>query len=765
MKQLKYITIATLIAFPFPSFAEEGKPTEEKKEEKVTFADHVLPIFRAKCGSCHNANDRKGGLVVDNYASLMEGGSSGAVVEVGDAGLSYLWMLVNHESEPKMPPNADKLPAEELAIIQKWIDFGAMENAGSTAMVKKKSNLAKIEVSTERPANVAMPQKYYGEPVHQPSSVNAVTALATSPWAPLVAVSGYRQVAVYNSLTLEMLGVLPFPEGQPQILKFSRNGSLLMIGGGRGGASGKVVVYDVATGERKIEVGDEYDEVLAADISPDHSMIALGGPKKMLRVYSTATGELLYEQKKHTDWLTAIEFSPDGVLLASGDRSAGVVVWEAHAGQIFYDLAGHQGAISDISWRPDSNVVGTASEDGTIKLWEMQNGGQIKNWNAHGGGVTAMDYTRDGQIVSTGRDNVTRLWNGDGAKVRDFPAMADLAMEVAFDAESKRVLAGNWQGIIAIWNSEDGQPVGQIDTNPPTVSSQIAACEVQLNEQKNVAAGKSQVLAKLKKGISDREMAAKTAQEASATAAQKAAQATVQKQESEKAVATATTAYQAAEQATAQSQKVAQQLTLKSQQDNTNVANLMKALQQAQATFQQAQLTHQATVDNVQKLSALSAAASESAKPTEAEQKVLGNDAAAKQAVATRAALATSVADAAGAAAKMQEQSAAKVQESLKGVEQANATLVAAQQQAKAAQEALVVANAELKKLQEAQGAAGKTLNDMKATLNTVVEAEKVAIAAAAQSKANADKLAEAAKPTPEEMSAIQTAEAEFKAA
>ncbi|MCA8999014.1 MAG: hypothetical protein KDA80_18585, partial [Planctomycetaceae bacterium] len=50
-------------------------------------------------------------------------------------------------------------------------------------------------------------------------------------------------------------------------------------------------------------------------------------------------------------------------------------------------------------------------------------------------------------------------------------------------------------------------------------------------------------------------------------------------------------------------------------------------------------------------------------------------------------------------------------------------------------------------------------------TLNTVVEAEKVAIAAAAQSKANADKLAEAAKPTPEEMSAIQTAEAEFKAA
>jgi len=69
----------------------------------------VLPIFRARCGSCHNANDRRGGLVLDQYGAMMEGGSSGEVIEPGDAELSYLWSLVNHEDTPKMPPKADKL--------------------------------------------------------------------------------------------------------------------------------------------------------------------------------------------------------------------------------------------------------------------------------------------------------------------------------------------------------------------------------------------------------------------------------------------------------------------------------------------------------------------------------------------------------------------------------------------------------------------------------------------------------------------------------
>lgn len=196
----------TLLLFAAPGLAQDAAA------EKITYNDHILPLFKQRCGSCHNANDRKGGLTLDNFAGTMQGGSSGVVVEGGDSGSSYLWSLVTHESEPKMPPNADKMPEAELTLIKKWIDGGLLETSGSSARMKKKSNLAKIEVSGERPSEVAMPVGYLGDPIVQSPTRNAVTALTCSPWAPLAAISGHRQITLYHTQTFEVLGVLPFPK-------------------------------------------------------------------------------------------------------------------------------------------------------------------------------------------------------------------------------------------------------------------------------------------------------------------------------------------------------------------------------------------------------------------------------------------------------------------------------------------------------------------------------------------------------------------------
>src|SRR6478752_6844932 len=104
-----------------PSFAEE------KPAEKITFDQHIAPIFREKCGSCHNANDKKGDLVLDNYGLAMQGGASGEVVKTdGDASQSQLYLVVSHQAEPKMPPQQPKLPDEQLALIRKWIEGGAL---------------------------------------------------------------------------------------------------------------------------------------------------------------------------------------------------------------------------------------------------------------------------------------------------------------------------------------------------------------------------------------------------------------------------------------------------------------------------------------------------------------------------------------------------------------------------------------------------------------------------------------------------------------
>ena len=93
-----------------------------------------------------------------------------------------------------------------------------------------------------------------------------------------------------------------------------------------------MVVWNVVKGERIIEVGEETDAVLAADISPDQTQIALGGPSKVVRLYSTKDGKLQQRDPEAHRLGDALEFSPDGVLLATGDRNGGLFVWEAFTG-------------------------------------------------------------------------------------------------------------------------------------------------------------------------------------------------------------------------------------------------------------------------------------------------------------------------------------------------------------------------------------------------------------------------------------------------
>src|SRR6185437_8804438 len=240
------------------ALAEDAKPAP-----KITYAEHVQPIFREHCFTCHSQDTAKSDLALDNFAAVMRGGASGEVIEAGDPDNSRLWALISHKETPEMPPQQPKLADAKLDLIKQWISGGALENAGSTAKVKKAPTIdLKMSAGSGRPSGpVAMPEGLLRQPAVYTSRGGAVTAIASSPWAPLVALAGQKQIVLYNSDSGALLGVLPFPEGIAQTLKFSRSGALLLAGGGRGGKQGLVAVYDVKTGARVFQVGDELDTV------------------------------------------------------------------------------------------------------------------------------------------------------------------------------------------------------------------------------------------------------------------------------------------------------------------------------------------------------------------------------------------------------------------------------------------------------------------------------------------------------------------------
>jgi hypothetical protein len=501
-------------------------PGEEKA--KVNYKDHVAGIFQSKCNACHNGDKKKGGLALDSYTGVMQGGGSGAVVEPGDPDNSRLYLLVSHQEEPKMPPNAPRIPDADLAAIKAWIEAGAPETSGSTVAMKAKPKLDfKLDpAAMGKPQGPpAMPEGVLTEPVVVSARPNAITALAASPWAPLVAIAGHKQVLLYNSQTRHLCGVLPFPEGVIYSLRFSRDGGMLLAAGGRGAERGLAVAFDVKTGNRLFEVGKEYDVALSADISPDRTMVALGGPGKVLRVYGTADGELIYECKKHTDWVTAVEFSPDGVLLASGDRNGGLLVWEAGTGREFYDLRNHNAMITDVSWRLDSNVLASSSEDGTIRLWEMENGGNIKGWGAHGGGASSVRFAKDGRLVSTGRDRAAKLWDQNGGGLRTFDAFNDLALRAAFTFDDAAIVAGDWSGEVRLYATQDGQRLGNLPANPAPIAARLEQARASWNAAQAQADAASKELAALQADAAAKVQAHEAAIQALAAAEQAATEA------------------------------------------------------------------------------------------------------------------------------------------------------------------------------------------------------------------------------------------------
>ncbi len=464
-------------------------------EAPPTFQEDVLPIFRDKCCTCHNPDEQSGGLDLTSFSRMMAGGSSGDVIAPGDAEGSYLWQVVSHESEPTMPPEEDRIPDDMLAIVTKWIAGGAIERKGGKPIAAKPAVSLALD-----PNAVLVPD---GPPVMPPrlslqvesrgSQPMALMGLASSPNGSVAAVGSRHQVLLYDTSSLAFRGVLPFPEGDVTTLRFSRNAKLLLAGGGIGGRSGRVVLWDVASANRVTAVGDEFDEVLAADISADQRFVALGGPQKVVRLIRTADGQIDAQIEKHTDWITALEFSPNGRMLVTGDRAGNAFLWETRGARESAVLKGHGGIINAVSWRGDGGVVATASGDGKIRLWNRSTGEKMKDWTAHGGGVQGLAWLADGRLASCGRDKKVILWKGDGTKERDFPALEEIGLSVAVSSDQQRLLVGDLAGKLSVFTIEKGELVGTPDTNPP-----------QLEERLKVAEAAASDIAALKKSASEK---------------------------------------------------------------------------------------------------------------------------------------------------------------------------------------------------------------------------------------------------------------------
>ncbi|HEV2292648.1 MAG TPA: PSD1 and planctomycete cytochrome C domain-containing protein [Tepidisphaeraceae bacterium] len=115
-------TFLAILGVVFGTFASVARADEGP----VDFAKDIQPILAQHCTACHGEEKTKGHLRLDVRSLALEGGTSGASIIPGQGDQSYLVQRLRGEGgEEQMPLDRDPLPAEQIALIARWIDQGA----------------------------------------------------------------------------------------------------------------------------------------------------------------------------------------------------------------------------------------------------------------------------------------------------------------------------------------------------------------------------------------------------------------------------------------------------------------------------------------------------------------------------------------------------------------------------------------------------------------------------------------------------------------
>jgi hypothetical protein len=89
------------------------------------FTKHVRLILAHKCVRCHGGDATEAEFNLVTRDGLLKGGAGGRAIVPGDAKSSRLYKLVARQEEPYMPDEGEKLTAQELGHLARWIDLGA----------------------------------------------------------------------------------------------------------------------------------------------------------------------------------------------------------------------------------------------------------------------------------------------------------------------------------------------------------------------------------------------------------------------------------------------------------------------------------------------------------------------------------------------------------------------------------------------------------------------------------------------------------------
>jgi dipeptidyl aminopeptidase/acylaminoacyl peptidase len=432
------------------TFGQEQNP--DATSTPVSFSRQIAPILVKKCVACHGPEKSKGHFRLDSFDFLLKAGESKSapVLPSQPEQSELVRRLTAQDEDDRMPQKDDPLPAEQIALIERWIKDGAKFDGADA-----KAPLITLIPKGPHPDAPAV----YRHPV-------AVTSLAFNPDGTELAVGGYHEITIWNPSDGKLLRRIRNVAQRTQSIDYGPDGALLAAAGGSPGQLGEVALFNPTNGALLRVLGTLPDMALTLSFSPDGSRLAVGSADNSIRIYDVATGKEQLVIQQHADWVMCIAWSRDGAHLASGSRDRTARIYAATNGDLETSYTAHQGPVLAVAFSEDGQRVCSAGRDKKIHLWDAKEGkatGEIGGFDDDIFKLVVFEKS----IFSCSADKKIRQHAMDKKElVRTFSGHNDWVYSLAIDGKSKRLASGSYDGEVRLWNLDDGRALAAFIAAP-----------------------------------------------------------------------------------------------------------------------------------------------------------------------------------------------------------------------------------------------------------------------------------------------------------
>jgi len=423
--------------------ADEEPAPKDSKNGAVSFSRDIAPILAKNCLACHGTDDPKSGFQLHTYEHLLQAGESElASITPGDLDDSYLYYLVSEEDpDVRMPKDGEPLPSEQLALVRRWIRQGAKFDGPDPA-----APLASLLPREPQPA----PPEAYRVPV-------PVAALDFSPEGNELAVGGYHEITIWSAADGALVRRITDVGQRTYAVAYSPDGALLAVASGTPAEVGEVALYDPASGALLRSLCSMTDVACDVAFRPDGQKLAACGADRSIRIFDVATGNEDVLIEDHADWVMSIAWNAEGTQLVSASRDKTSKIFDAATGDSLITYPGHGDTVYAGVFRADGKLVYTAGADKLIHAWNVEDGKQDGTFKGYGGEIFRLRLV-DGKLFGCGSDKTVRQHSIDDRKeIRAYTGHSDYVYSLALDVPHGRVAAGSYNGMVRVWNIDDGE--------------------------------------------------------------------------------------------------------------------------------------------------------------------------------------------------------------------------------------------------------------------------------------------------------------------